>query len=207
TTTNIISASTHNTTATTYITIATIHITFAAAVEPLPPPLEPLPPLDEGVCRDDIGGGMSGGRGTRGVLEEKEVVAGEQKVVVEDQEVVAKEDHDKFPAEDESVDVDTFNITKASDVSLCGVDYMISGLEKGRYGVSKVFDTAYWGFLGVGTTFDIFKNILFPYGLNTACWSFLDAAYWILFPSWFLVKCRHGYVVSSLMDTAYWLSE
>nr|GFB97275.1 splicing factor [Tanacetum cinerariifolium] len=43
-----------------------------------------------GAGRDDIGGGMSGGRGTRGVLEEKEVVAGEQKVVVEDQEVVAK---------------------------------------------------------------------------------------------------------------------
>ncbi|GKC04317.1 hypothetical protein Tco_0995927, partial [Tanacetum coccineum] len=80
-------------------------------------------------------------------------------------------------------------------------------LEKGRYGVSKVFDTAYWGFLGVGTTFDIFQNILFPYGLNTAYWSFLDTAYWILFPSWSLVKCRHRYAVSSLMDTAYWLSE
>ncbi|GJT42953.1 hypothetical protein Tco_0951668 [Tanacetum coccineum] len=25
-------------------------------------------------------------------------------------------------------------------------------MEKGRYGVSKDFDTAYWGFLGVGTT-------------------------------------------------------
>ncbi|GJZ97004.1 hypothetical protein Tco_0669338, partial [Tanacetum coccineum] len=44
-------------------------------------------------------------------------------------------------------------------------------LEKGRYGVSKVLDTPYWGFLGVGTTFDIFQNILFPYSLNTAYWS------------------------------------
>ncbi|GKE84547.1 hypothetical protein Tco_1558289, partial [Tanacetum coccineum] len=33
------------------------------------------------------------------------------------------------------------------------------GLELGQYGVSKDFDTAYWGFLGVGTTFDIFQNI------------------------------------------------
>ncbi|GKC97872.1 pullulanase 1, chloroplastic [Tanacetum coccineum] len=29
----------------------------------------------------------------------------------------------------------------------------------------------------------------------------------ILFPSWPLVKCRHIYFVSSLMDTAYWLLE
>ncbi|GJW98755.1 retrovirus-related pol polyprotein from transposon TNT 1-94 [Tanacetum coccineum] len=28
-----------------------------------------------------------------------------------------------------------------------------------RYGVSNGLDTAYWGFLGVGTTFDIFQNI------------------------------------------------
>ncbi|GJT45994.1 hypothetical protein Tco_0954709 [Tanacetum coccineum] len=28
-----------------------------------------------------------------------------------------------------------------------------------RYGVSKVFDTAYWAFLEVGTTFDIFQNL------------------------------------------------
>ncbi|GKA30390.1 RNA-directed DNA polymerase, eukaryota, reverse transcriptase zinc-binding domain protein, partial [Tanacetum coccineum] len=61
-------------------------------------------------------------------------------------------------------------------------------LEYGRYGVSKVLDTAYRGFLGLGTTFDIFQNILFPYGLNTAYWSFLDTAYWILFPSWSLVS-------------------
>ncbi|GKA08833.1 hypothetical protein Tco_0688164 [Tanacetum coccineum] len=33
-----------------------------------------------------------------------------------------------------------------------------------RYGVSKELDTAYWGFLEVGTTLDIFQNIIFiPY--------------------------------------------
>ncbi|GJY10575.1 hypothetical protein Tco_0378760 [Tanacetum coccineum] len=53
------------------------------------------------------------------------------------------------------------------------------GLEYGRYGVSKVLDTTYWGFLLVGTTFDIFQDILIP----------------------------HGYAVSSLVDTAYWLSK
>ncbi|GJS01505.1 hypothetical protein Tco_0318013 [Tanacetum coccineum] len=87
------------------------------------------------------------------------------------------------------------------------------GLEYGRYGISKVLDTTYRGFLGVGTTFDIFKNILFPYGLNTVYWSFLDTTespgYGVLVfeSSWFLVKCRHRYAVSSLMDTAYRMSE
>ncbi|GKD57905.1 hypothetical protein Tco_1291292, partial [Tanacetum coccineum] len=33
-----------------------------------------------------------------------------------------------------------------------------------RYGVSKELDTAYWGFLGVGITLDIFQNIIsIPY--------------------------------------------
>ncbi|GKB90523.1 hypothetical protein Tco_0962795, partial [Tanacetum coccineum] len=33
-----------------------------------------------------------------------------------------------------------------------------------RYGVYKELDMAYWGFLGVGTTLDIFQNIIFiPY--------------------------------------------
>ncbi|GKC89156.1 hypothetical protein Tco_1149805 [Tanacetum coccineum] len=31
-----------------------------------------------------------------------------------------------------------------------------NGLKSVRYGVSKVLDTGYWGFVGVGTTFDIF---------------------------------------------------
>ncbi|GJT92515.1 retrovirus-related pol polyprotein from transposon TNT 1-94 [Tanacetum coccineum] len=51
------------------------------------------------------------------------------------------------------------------------IDGSFVGLEYGRYSVSKVLDTAYRGFLGVGTTFDIFQNILFPYSLNTAYWS------------------------------------
>nr|GEV54460.1 hypothetical protein [Tanacetum cinerariifolium] len=57
------------------------------------------------------------------------------------------------------------------------------GLEYGRYGLSKVLDTAYRGFLEVGTTFDISKNILFPYSLNTTYFLLLDTTYWILFPS------------------------
>nr|GEV76712.1 reverse transcriptase domain-containing protein [Tanacetum cinerariifolium] len=43
--------------------------------------------------------------------------------------------------------------------------------------------------------------------LNTSYCLLLDTTYWILFHSWSLVKCRHRYVVSSLMDMAYWLSE
>nr|GEW58592.1 hypothetical protein [Tanacetum cinerariifolium] len=36
---------------------------------------------------------------------------------------------------------------------------------------------------------------------------FLETSNKILFPSWSLMKCRYRYVVSSLMDTAYWMSE
>ncbi|GKA91742.1 hypothetical protein Tco_0813667, partial [Tanacetum coccineum] len=45
-----------------------------------------------------------------------------------------------------------------------------------QYGVSKELDTAYWAFLGVGTTFDIFQNIIFHI-LNTAYRGLLDTAY------------------------------
>nr|GEX50053.1 hypothetical protein [Tanacetum cinerariifolium] len=57
------------------------------------------------------------------------------------------------------------------------------------------------------------------YGINHAARPFLlffsskidfcglDRSYWILFPSWSLVKYRHRYAVSSLMDTTYWSSE
>ncbi|GJV83987.1 hypothetical protein Tco_1523885 [Tanacetum coccineum] len=65
---------------------------------------------------------------------------------------------------------------------------LFKGLELVRYGVSNVLDMAYWGFLRVGTTFDIFQNILFPYSLNTAYCLLLDTAYWILFPLWSLVS-------------------
>nr|GEU72627.1 hypothetical protein [Tanacetum cinerariifolium] len=68
------------------------------------------------------------------------------------------------------------------------LEQLNTGLEYGRYGVSKFLDMAYRGFLGVGTTLDIFHNIIFPYGLNTAYWSFLDMTYWILFPFWSLVS-------------------
>ncbi|GJR69275.1 hypothetical protein Tco_0015340 [Tanacetum coccineum] len=61
-------------------------------------------------------------------------------------------------------------------------------------------------FLGVRSTFDIFQNILFPYRLNTAyCLSWIRR---IGFVSFVVFGERmHRYVVSSLMDTAYWLSE
>ncbi|GKC72230.1 hypothetical protein Tco_1118113, partial [Tanacetum coccineum] len=54
-----------------------------------------------------------------------------------------------------------------------------------RYGVSKKLDTAYWGFLRVGTTFDIFQNIhllYIEYGVLTS------SGYGILifFPLWSL---------------------
>ncbi|GKF67785.1 hypothetical protein Tco_0197464, partial [Tanacetum coccineum] len=54
-----------------------------------------------------------------------------------------------------------------------------------EYGVSNGLDTAYWGFLGVRTTFDIFQNIiLIPYVEYDA-------------------RIRRIF----LMDTAYWSSE
>ncbi|GKC95470.1 hypothetical protein Tco_1160912, partial [Tanacetum coccineum] len=56
-----------------------------------------------------------------------------------------------------------------------------------RYGVSKELDMAYWGFLGVGTTFDIFQNIrilYIKYGILTS------SGYGVLifFPLWSLVS-------------------
>ncbi|GJY88629.1 hypothetical protein Tco_0503257 [Tanacetum coccineum] len=55
---------------------------------------------------------------------------------------------------------------------------LLSGVWKSvEYGVSKELDTAYWGFLGVGTTLDIFQNIiLIPY-LEYGVLSPLDTAY------------------------------
>ncbi|GJZ59835.1 hypothetical protein Tco_0615651, partial [Tanacetum coccineum] len=79
-------------------------------------------------------------------------------------------------------------------------------LEIGRYGVSKVFDTAYWGFLGVWTTSDIFQNLHILYLEYGVLLSF-GYGVLVLIPSWSLVKYRHRYAVSSLMDTAYCLLE
>ncbi|GJW47736.1 putative reverse transcriptase domain-containing protein [Tanacetum coccineum] len=48
-----------------------------------------------------------------------------------------------------------------------------------RYGVSKELDTAYWGFLRVGTTLDIFQNIISYHILARICQYLLaDSAYW-----------------------------
>ncbi|GJT99053.1 hypothetical protein Tco_1094571 [Tanacetum coccineum] len=64
-----------------------------------------------------------------------------------------------------------------------------------QYGVSKELDTAYWAFLGVGTTFDIFQNIIFLF-LNT-----MYRIFWIrlidFIPFVIFGGCRHGYAVSS----------
>ncbi|GKA36489.1 hypothetical protein Tco_0722980, partial [Tanacetum coccineum] len=61
------------------------------------------------------------------------------------------------------------------------------GLESVRYGVSNVLDTAYWGFLGVGTTFDIFQNIHILY-LQYGVLVFSGYGVLIMFPSWSLVS-------------------
>ncbi|GKD34251.1 hypothetical protein Tco_1249760, partial [Tanacetum coccineum] len=51
-------------------------------------------------------------------------------------------------------------------------------LEVGWIRHIHVLDTAYWGFLRVGTAFDIFQNIiLIPY-LEYGVLSPLDTAYW-----------------------------
>ncbi|GJZ20874.1 gag-pol polyprotein [Tanacetum coccineum] len=80
------------------------------------------------------------------------------------------------------------------------------GLEVGSIRRIQGLDTAYWGFLGVGTTLDIFQNIIFiPY------FQYGVLVFWIrrieLYSSVVFGECRHGYAVSSLMDTAYWSSE
>ncbi|GJS66043.1 hypothetical protein Tco_0680607 [Tanacetum coccineum] len=71
-----------------------------------------------------------------------------------------------------------------------------------RYGVSNGLDTAYWGFLGVGTTLDIFQNLHILYlqygilvfsGYGVLVFSGYDVL--SLFPSWSLV--------SAGMDTPY----
>ncbi|GJU68681.1 hypothetical protein Tco_1254940 [Tanacetum coccineum] len=56
-----------------------------------------------------------------------------------------------------------------------------------RYGVSKGLDTAYWGFLGVGTTFDIFQNIHILY-LEYDVLSLSGYDILIFIPLWSLVS-------------------
>ncbi|GKC07912.1 hypothetical protein Tco_0999522, partial [Tanacetum coccineum] len=55
-----------------------------------------------------------------------------------------------------------------------------------RYGVSNVLDMAL-GFLGVGTTFDIFQNILLLY-LQYDVFVFFGYGVLIMFPLWSLVS-------------------
>ncbi|GKE87583.1 hypothetical protein Tco_1565058 [Tanacetum coccineum] len=74
-----------------------------------------------------------------------------------------------------------------------------------RCGVFNGLDTVYWGLLGVGTTLDIFQNIIFiPY------FQYGILVFWIrciLLSFVVFGECRHVYAVSSFMDTAYWSSE
>ncbi|GJU72294.1 hypothetical protein Tco_1263699 [Tanacetum coccineum] len=76
-------------------------------------------------------------------------------------------------------------------------------LEVGLMRRIQVLDTVYWGFLGVGTMLDIFQNIIFiPY------FQYGVLVFWIRRIELLVFgECRHGYDVSSLMDTAYWYSE
>ncbi|GKF23696.1 hypothetical protein Tco_0076018, partial [Tanacetum coccineum] len=80
------------------------------------------------------------------------------------------------------------------------------GLEVDSIRRIQGLDTAYWGFLGVGTTLDIFQNILFipyfQYGVLVFWIWRIDLYSFVVFG-----ECRHGYAVSSLMDTTYWSSE
>ncbi|GKA21214.1 putative reverse transcriptase domain-containing protein [Tanacetum coccineum] len=80
-------------------------------------------------------------------------------------------------------------------------------LEVGWIRRIHVLDTTYWGFLGVGTTLDIFQNIiLIPY-LEYGVLSLSGYGVLIFIPFVVFGECRHGYAVSSLMDTAYWSLE
>nr|GEW74400.1 hypothetical protein [Tanacetum cinerariifolium] len=68
------------------------------------------------------------------------------------------------------------------------VSYGINnGLEFGRYGVSKGFDKAYWGFLRIRTTFDIFQNIHILY-LEYGVLVFSGYGVLILFPSCYFAR-------------------
>nr|GEX24103.1 hypothetical protein [Tanacetum cinerariifolium] len=70
----------------------------------------------------------------------------------------------------------------------------------------QVLDTAYWGFLRVGTKLDIFHNIIFilyfQYGVLVFWIRSIELCTLVVFG-----ECRHRYVVSFLMDTAYWSLE
>ncbi|GJX38406.1 hypothetical protein Tco_0251709 [Tanacetum coccineum] len=79
------------------------------------------------------------------------------------------------------------NLKYGNPATLCllGVGFMphIFDVKAGEVDTSyrAMWDTAYWGFLRVRTTFDIFQNLHILYPLNTAYRSSLDTAYWIMF--------------------------
>ncbi|GJY12454.1 hypothetical protein Tco_0381763 [Tanacetum coccineum] len=76
-----------------------------------------------------------------------------------------------------------------------------------EYGVSNGLDTAYWGFLRVGTTFDIFQNIiLFPY-LEYGVLSLSGYDVLVIIHLWSLVSVglEVGWIRRiHVLDTAYW---
>ncbi|GJW01927.1 hypothetical protein Tco_0413788 [Tanacetum coccineum] len=71
-----------------------------------------------------------------------------------------------------------------------------------QYGVSNGLDTAYWGFLGVGTTFDIFQNIHILY-LQYGVLSLSGYGVLLFNLLWSLVVAARIHR-TFLMDMEYW---
>ncbi|GJZ94467.1 retrovirus-related pol polyprotein from transposon TNT 1-94 [Tanacetum coccineum] len=84
---------------------------------------------------------------------------------------------------------------------------LAQGLEVGSMRRIQGLDTAYWGFLRVGTTLDIFQNIIFIRYFQYGVLVFSGYGILILFPFVVFGECRHGYAISSLIDTTYWSLE
>ncbi|GJZ95718.1 hypothetical protein Tco_0668052 [Tanacetum coccineum] len=97
-----------------------------------------------------------------------------------DTELVLYPLQDKLTLGDKSLDLSAFKLSRlffsllSLGSSSCWRSYraqlrlrILKGMEYGRYGVSKVFDTAYQGFLGVGTTH------------RYAVSSLMDTTYWL----------------------------
>ncbi|GJZ63869.1 hypothetical protein Tco_0620290, partial [Tanacetum coccineum] len=61
----------------------------------------------------------------------------------------------------------------------------------------QVLDTAYWGFLGVGTTFDIFQNIILITYLEYGVLSLSGYGVLIFIPEWSLVELFHEHSLES----------
>ncbi|GKD92583.1 hypothetical protein Tco_1372420, partial [Tanacetum coccineum] len=66
--------------------------------------------------------------------------------------------------------------------------YDVNGQEVGSIRRIQGLDTAYWGFLGVGTTFDIFQNFIFIPYFQYGILVFSGYGVLILFPLWSLVS-------------------